>query len=479
MKNRIRELALITALVAVCSVGAAGAGLAERIDGIIRHPSQNTVQFSVHIIKADTGKALYGHNATEALIPASNMKIIVTAAALKLLGPDYEFRTKVGLCEDTLVVIGSGDPLLGDKVTDTGHGRAAGWIFKDIVEKLKAREVKSVKDIVVDATVFDDERVHANWPADQLNKWFACEVAGLNYNDNCIEMTAKTVNGRVVISIEPQTDFVQITNQAVATKQDTGGVGAYRQPGKPNHLLVKGKCKTQEGPFDVAIERPTAFFGYMLAEHLLAAGINTRGQLVGRAVHADCEFELLTEYGTPMADCLKRCNKNSLGLAAEALLKTIAADSTAGKNGSWETGRKVISKYLKDLGIDESEFFIDDGSGLSRQNELSAKAITKVLHEVYQGGNWKLYKESLAVGGVDGTIKRYFQQEKYRGKVFGKTGYISGVKSFSGVCSTAGGDYIFSVLANKANWRSRTVINSIVEAVIDEAEQASEANEGQ
>ncbi|MHC4155704.1 MAG: D-alanyl-D-alanine carboxypeptidase/D-alanyl-D-alanine endopeptidase [Planctomycetota bacterium] len=456
MKNRLRELVLITALVSVCLVGAAGAGLAERIDGIIRHPSQNTVQFSVH-----------------------NMKIIVTAAALKLLGPDYEFRTKVGLCDDTLVVIGSGDPLLGDKVTDTGHGRLAGWIFKDIVEKLKAREVKSVKDIVVDATVFDDERVHPSWPEDQLNKWFACEVAGLNYNDNCIEMTARTINGRVTISIEPQTDFVQITNQAVATKQDTGGVGAYRQPGKPNHLLVKGKCKTQEGPFDVAIERPAAFFGYLLAEHLLAAGINTRGQLIGRSVHRDCEFELLTEYGTPMADCLKRCNKNSLGLAAEALLKTMAAESTAGKNGSWETGRKVISKYLTDLGIGESEFYIDDGSGLSRQNELSAKAITRVLREVYQGGNWKLYKESLAVGGVDGTIKRYFQQEKYRGKVFGKTGYISGVKSFSGVCSTAQGDYIFSILANKANWRSRTVINSIVEAVIDEGEQGSEANGGQ
>jgi len=474
MKVRLRQMALITALVAVCFVGAAGAGLAERIDGILRHPSQSGVELSVQVVKADTGRTVYSHNATEALMPASNMKIIVTAAALKILGPDFEFRTKVGLCGDTLVVIGTGDPLLGDKVTDAGYGRAEGWIFEDIAAKLKAKDVTTVKDIVIDATVFDDQRVHPSWPEDQLNKWFACEVAGVNYNDNCIEMTAKAVNGRVVISIEPQTDFVQITNRAVATQRDTGGVGAYRQPGKPNHLLVKGRCKTQEGPFDVAIERPAAFFGYLLAENLLRAGINTGGRLIGSKVDPNCKIQVLAEYETPIADCLKRCNKNSLGLAAEALLKTLAAHSLRGKNGNWETGQKVISKYLRDLGIDGSEFYIDDGSGLSRQNELSANAITRVLLDVYRSEHWGLYKGSLAVGGVDGTIKRYFQQEQHRGKVFGKTGYISGVKSFSGVCSATDGDYIFSILANEANWRTRTIINNIAEAIIDEAEKASE-----
>ncbi|HUT28727.1 MAG TPA: D-alanyl-D-alanine carboxypeptidase/D-alanyl-D-alanine-endopeptidase [Sedimentisphaerales bacterium] len=467
MKVRLRQLAIMTALGVVCFAGTAGAGLAERIDGIIRQPSQSKVQYSVHIVKADTGRALYSHNAAEALMPASNMKIIVTAAALKYLGPDYVFATKVGLCGDRLVIIGSGDPLLGDNVTDAKYGRAAGWIFADIADKLKEKGITSIKDMVIDTTIFDDVRVHPSWPEDQLNKWFACEVAGLNYNDNCIEMTAKTVGGQVVVTIEPETDFIQITNEVVAVQQG-GGVGAYRQLGKPNCLIVKGKCMRQEGPFEVAIERPAAFFGYLLAERLLAAGVSTQGQLIEKAMSEDCDFEELAEYTTSMADCLKRCNKNSLGLAAEALMKTIAANSQGGRNGSWERGRRIISEYLREVGVDESEFYIDDASGLSRQNELSARAITKVLYSVYKSGQWGLYKDSLAIAGVDGTIKRYFGEEKYKGKIFGKTGYISGVKSFSGMCTTGEGDYLFSILANKANGLTRKAINDIAKAIIDD-----------
>jgi D-alanyl-D-alanine carboxypeptidase/D-alanyl-D-alanine-endopeptidase (penicillin-binding protein 4) len=155
------------------------------------------------------------------------------------------------------------------------------------------------------------------------------------------------------------------------------------------------------------------------------------------------------------------------------MLKAIAANnSPGGKGGSWEKGRELISEYLLGLGIDKSQFYIDDGSGLSRQNELSAYAITTVLSGVYKGENWQLYRDSLAVGGVDGTIGKYFKEEKYKGKIIGKTGYISGVKAFSGICSTARGDYIFSILANNANLLRREIINDIAKAIIDDADSA-------
>ena len=167
-------------------------------------------------------------------------------------------------------------------------------------------------------------------------------------------------------------------------------------------------------------------------------------------------------------DCLARCNKDSFGLAAEALFKTIAANaSLTNKDGSWAAGRQIISRYLSSLGVDRSQFYIDDGSGLSRQNELSAYVITKVLSDVYKGRNWQLYKASLAVGGGDGTISRYFKEQKYKGKVFGKTGYMEGVRSFSGACTTAAGDYIFSILANKTNGKTRAAFHDIAKAIID------------
>ncbi len=243
-------------------------------------------------------------------------------------------------------------------------------------------------------------------------------------------------------------------------------MGAYRNR-KPNSITLKGKCRKKQG-LDYAIEKPAEFFGFLLRENLAGAGIKVDGEILEKPMNEDCNFKKITEYSTPIADCLARCNKKSLNLAAEALLKTIAAKAAAdGKNGGWAAGRELISKYMLELGIEKEEFYVDDGSGLSRGNKLSANAITKVLLDVYRGKNWELYKNSLMIGGVEGTINKPFKEEKYKGKVFGKTGYIAGVKSFSGICSGKGGDYIFSILANKTKWGTRKAINDIAKAIID------------
>ncbi len=453
--------------------GAAKADLAGQIEGIISKPLQKQVQYGICIVRAETGQTVYSYNAKTAMVPASNMKIIVSAAALKYLGPNYEYKTKVGLCGDTLVVIGSGDPLLGDKVTDDKYGRKAGWIFEDIAAKLQQAGRTTIKDIIVDTTVFDNERVHPSWPKKELNRWYASEISGLNFNDNCIEMSVKNTGGEAAISIEPKTNYIEIVNEVVPIQSGKSAAGAYRNQ-QPNKIIVKGKCKQEVGPFDVAIEQPAAFFGCLLSENLSSAGIKMEGRLLEKPVDGDCNFKVLTEYTTPITDCLARCNKNSLQLAAEAIVKTIAANAMPDvKNGGWVKGQELISRYLLELGIKEEEFNIDDGSGLSRQNKLSANAITTVLLDVYRGGNWQIYKNSLAVGGVDGTIARYFKEEKYKGKIFGKTGYLGNVKSFSGFCSTANGDYIFSVLANNANGRTREATNDIAKAIIDMAQSAS------
>ncbi|MGA1980057.1 MAG: D-alanyl-D-alanine carboxypeptidase/D-alanyl-D-alanine-endopeptidase [Sedimentisphaerales bacterium] len=467
MKFHKKKL-LAAAIFSIGLVSAASAELAERIDGIINQPSQKKVQYSIAIVKADSGEAVYSHNANEAMVPASNMKIITGAATLKYLGPDYEFKTKVGLCGDTLVVKGSGDPLLGDEVTDAKYQREPGWIFKDITAALKQNNITVIKDIIVDSSIFDNERVHPNWPKEQLNQWYACEVSSLNFNDNCIAVTVKNTNGKVTVGIEPETGFIKITNEVTPIQTGKSAVGAYRNQ-KPNSISIKGKCQKQEGPFDVAIEKPAEFFGFLLQEHLAGAGIKVDGQILEKPMPQDCNFKGLTEYRTAVTDCLVRCNKNSLGLAAEALFKTIAAKAAQdGKNGGWAAGRELISKYMLELGIEKGEFYIDDGSGLSRQNKLSANAITKVLLDVYKSKNWDVYKNSLATGGIDGTIGKYFKEEKYKGKVFGKTGYISGVASFSGICSGKGGKYIFSILANKTKGGTREAINDIAKAIIDD-----------
>jgi D-alanyl-D-alanine carboxypeptidase/D-alanyl-D-alanine-endopeptidase (penicillin-binding protein 4) len=93
-----------------------------------------------------------------------------------------------------------------------------------------------------------------------------------------------------------------------------------------------------------------------------------------------------------------------------------------------------------------------------------------VILDIYKSKQWPLYRDSLAVGGVDGTIAKYFKDKKYKGRILGKTGYIAGVKAFSGICSTISGDYIFSILTNNANAQTRNAINDIAKAIIDEGD---------
>ncbi len=466
MKIRMKKL-LAAWIFGLSFVGIASGSLGGRIDGIIRQGSQKKVQFSIQIVETESGKTVYRHNAREAMIPASNMKIITSAAALKYLGADYEYKTVVGLCGDTLVVAGAGDPLLGDKTTDDKYGREVGWIFEDIARSLKEKGVRSIKDIIVDSSIFDDERVHPNWPGEELNRSYACEVSGLNFNGNCIDVTTNNSGGRVAIVVEPDTDFVKVVNKVTPIQKGKSAVGAYRNE-QLNKIIIRGKCRRQAGPFAVAIERPAAFFGYLLAEHLGRAGIDATGQLIEKSVPRDCNIKILREYRTSIADCLARCNKDSFGLAAESLVKTMAAETgQPGRSGSWATGRELIEQYMLGLGVDRGEFYIDDGSGLSRQNRLSANAITKVLLDIYKSRNRKLYKDSLAVGGLDGTIRRYFKEEEYKGKIFGKTGYIDKVKALSGICSGRGGEYIFSILANNTNGKTRGAINDIAKAIVD------------
>ena len=458
-------LACLVGAVFVCPVFA---DLGKRIDGIISQASKSKVEFSVKVIEAWSGREGYTHKSDTVRIPASNMKLVTSTAAVRYLGSGYSFRTEIGLSGKDLVVIGAGDPLLGDKKTDEAYGRKEGWIFEDIVSCLKGRGANSIRDVIVDSGFFDDIRAHPSWPKEQLNQPYACEVSGLNYNDNCVRITVRRAGKGVRITVKPETKFIKLINKVAVTSKGNSAIAAYRNS-EANKITMSGKCRKEAG-IDVAIERPGAFFGFLLAEKLERAGIKVQGKVVEKYVKKKKDVKIFKVYETPLADVLRRCNKNSLGLAAEALVKTISAENTKGRiNGEWNHGLFLIERYLEELGINEKEFYLDDGSGLSRKNKLSANAIVKVLLTVYRSKDWEVFKDSLAVGGVDGTVSTYFGETKYKGRIIGKTGYIRGVRAFSGVCETEKGDYIFSILAEGGNSKVRKMINDIAKVIVDEA----------
>ena len=187
------------------------------------------------------------------------------------------------------------------KKTDEKYGRESGWIFEDIANGLKERNITSIKNIIADTTIFDDERVNPSWPVDQLNRWYACEVSGLNYYSNCVDMTVKVENMRPKVIVCPATSYLHIENQVVYTSNSKkSAVGAYRNS-VPNKIIVKGRCKSQQGPFDVAIERPSGYFAFLLAEHLGGAGIATKGDFIEKQIDCNEPVILLKEYKSSTA----------------------------------------------------------------------------------------------------------------------------------------------------------------------------------
>lgn len=457
---------MLTFVALGCLCSAAAASLKSDIDSIISRPSQKGVRYSVQVVKADTGQIVYQHNAFSALTPASNMKLVTTAAALSMLGSDFQYVTKVGFAGDTLVIIGSGDPLFGERENDERRGKTACWVLDDIVQAVKTTGRQSIDDIIVDSTVFDDNRFHPSWPENQFNKWYAAEVSGLNFYGNCVEVKARNAGGaRAELSLMPATNYVTVTNNTQTSSSGPETVGFWRNRGG-NDLIAKGKCHRETPPLKVTIDRPAAFLGTLVAERLNQSGIKTRGHLLETAA-PEKDVKIIATYSTPLSDVLVRCNKDSLGLAAECLMKTLGARASGGRGGSWESGRSQINKFLTDLGVSASEFTIDDGSGLSQKNSLSANALTKVLMSMYKTKDWPAIRDSLAVGGEDGTAAKWFKEPKYKGRILGKTGYIAGVKSFSGVCVTDSGDYIFAIITNKAAGDTRDAINDICKAIMD------------
>ncbi len=441
--------------------------LRRQVASLINHQRLRRTQFSISIRWAHTGEMIFEHQAHTPLVPASNMKLVTTVAAIHRLGVDFEFITRVGLASNSLLIIGSGDPLLGDKEIDKRLGRKPHWLLEDIAAKLQARGISSLEDIILDTSIFGPERVHPQWPRSALLQKYACEVSGLNYNNNCVEISVVNRQGKTALFLEPKTAYLRLINATMPVSSKENWFSVERTT-SPRVLRVTGKINTQAGPYAVAIENPALFLGTLIKEQLAKKGVMVTGDLREESLPADQNYELVAEYRTPLLEVLRRANKDSLGLAAEALIKILGAqENPEHRGGTWEAGRSAVARFLTtELGIPEEEFFVADGSGLSRENRLTANALSSLLYWARRQPFWPEFETTMAVGGVDGTLENVFRERALRGRVVAKTGYINGVRALSGLTHTRQGEVIFSFLANNASNLARNTINNIVKEII-------------
>jgi len=410
------------------------------------------------------------------------MKLITTAASLDLLGSDFQYETVFALDHDDLVVLASGDPLTGDPVLAKRKGESILEIFHQVVEHLKQRDLQEIPgNLVIDATIFDDQRFHPSWPVAQADKWYVAQIDALNFNNNCLDVTfipAASEKKTVTYLTSPKTTYANITNKCITIKSGKPAIGASRIL-DTNNITLRGRCRNEQTIY-VTIDRPSAFFGHVLAEYLLAQGISIKGKMVipdepvkNKEEKWPAEEQVIYTHRTPIHKVLQRCNQRSLNMAAECLFKTVGAfyanQQQLHQPGAWPTGQLAVQSFLEKCKVSPDQFAIDDGSGLSPANRLSSRCLTSVLIHMYNHTGFEIYRNSLATPQV-GTLKksRRFSEPKYQDRLFAKTGYISRAWALSGYCQDKSDQWLaFSIIANKGSQSPRNLIDQIVKAMMN------------
>ncbi len=442
---------------------AAGAGeraLAEYLVG-------RSTQVTYHAVRLSDGVVLASRDAKAPLLPASVQKLVTSAVALSVLGGDFQFTTSLAVLADDLLLVGDGDPILGDPVLAQRRGGSIYDTFDGWATRLAAAGVSAVKgNLIVDDGIFRAGR-HADWPADQHHRWYCAPVAGLNFNDNCLDVQIRLAGGGPTVVVSPATRGIEVINRLRVGPRHLWGAVLSRQDSR---VTINGTVsQSTAGPLSVAVNEPALLAGRVLAERITQAGIPLSGGIIRRpVVGPDRKLppgaKLIAQHATPLATVLHRANKRSLNLAAECLLLRAAARVNG--RATFANAQAVAANVLTaKRGLDAKQFTVADGSGLSRSNRLSAAAAVELLRQLAAGPHAKVFLASLAVAGTDGTLAK--RLPALRGRVIGKTGTLNGVSTFAGYIlgETGTPTVAFAVFCNRVqggNWRARTIQDALV-----------------
>ena len=425
----------------------AGAGLRDEIDLAIRLASLNGATVAVSVRDAETGVVLIDVNAGELMIPASNMKLFTSGAALHVLGPRFEFRTRAIIDGDHLVIVGDGDPGFGDpellalmQVGDrTGLGVEE--FLQLWVSAVREAGIQHLATVTVDDRVFDRSFVHPSWPADQLNRRYCAEVAGFNFHSNVLHCYPRPGQGHRpdVQLFQPSAPWLIITNRATneSGPHDRNDLWIARRK-DTNEFTFYGNVKfAYRTPAPVTVHDMPEFFARLLADRLNAAGILVDSWGIADPSAPPATGRTLAPLiATPISTAITRCNRDSQNLYAEALLKRIGKALT-NEAGSWVNGAAVVRHVVHDRLNNANltvKLVIHDGSGLSRDNRVAATTVTAWLNTFHDDERLgELFIDSLAVAGQSGTLSKRFRKVDLHGTIVqAKSGYIRSVSCLSG-----------------------------------------------
>lgn len=478
-RSPLRSAAALALLVVLAPEAGATSLLTRALNEQVAAARRVAPSLGVHVVDVESGDEVYAYNADRPQILASNTKLFTTAAALELLTPDYQFETPVlirgatydGILDGDLAVVGGGDPNISGRF----HDGDSFYIFRRWAASLRQRGVREVSgDLYLVHGLFRDEKIHPEWPRDQLARWYEAPVAALSFNDNCVLVRVAPGAERGAparVKLVPDLGLFRVVAQVSTTSsRRRQRITVKREPGS-HQITVSGRVY-RRGPAAeawVTVPDPVEYFGAALRAALEEEGVRIYGRLRPVEELPGAVWERVTVYRSRLLPTLEVVNQRSQNFYAESVVKLLGARSSG--EGSWQAGVGAVEGFMARLGLD-GELSLADGSGMSRGNRATPRAVTQLLQHMFFHPWGREYLRSLpASGSSNGSWRRRLSAEPYRGNVFAKTGTLSGVSALSGYAKAVSGRvYAFAILCNdtRAVWRARQMQDRILEALIDE-----------
>lgn len=464
----------------------ARAVIAHLADSAIGMPIWRNARWGLLIVDATTGDTLYSHDADKLFMPASNQKLLTGAVAMQLLGPDYRWHTPVLLrgvkrgdeFRGDIVIVGRGDPSVSDSLRSDGAQSA----FDPIADKLAARGIKRVVgDIISEGDAFTGATTGYGWEVDDLDEGYGAVVDELLFNEGLLRVTVRAgekPGAPVRIERSPTSAYPPIWNEATTRAlTDSGPRIQIAYDSIAAMLHVSGTLAIGDSTRTSASYRhPNDAYRAAVRERLEARGIRVITKVrpavapapanksakvsATRLANAPVDTLVVLE-SAPLREVLPRMQKPSQNQIAEILFRTSGLVNSG--VGSADSARAVAARTLASFGIGAEQVAYRDGSGMSRHDYVSPRALVRVL-SVMQSAPWgDLWRKALPLAGVDGTIANRMKNTPAAGNANAKTGTVDKARSLSGYVNTADGRLvIFSMLCN-----SFTVPNREVERVQD------------
>lgn len=439
--------------------------LQDNLQEVLSKEEYKNASAGIFVVDPATGEELISLNADKLLIPASTMKLITTAAVLRILGTDYQFSTGIGyaghinekgILHGDIVLKGGADPALGSEYFQSHYFD----FLRKWARSIKEAGIKKVEgNLVFDASVYDLEKVPATWIWEDLGNYYGAGPNAFTVYDNMFRITFQSPKeaGKAtqIISYYPKIKGLELKNEVLSSEINADNAYVFGSP-LDKVRVIRGTIPTGRSAFTIkaSVQEPEEILAAGFWNALAEQGVFIKGEIRYAKVGSDLQTVYIQE-SPALSEIIKVLNHESVNLFAEHALKQLAVEKYG--VGNREKAIEIVQEYWKQK-FPEASFFMEDGSGLSHFDAVSPRFFTQLL--TFMDGN-EAFVESLPRAG-DGTLYQ-FSKDHFPGNTLeAKSGSMTRVRCYSGYLTTdTGRRLVFSLMFNHFSGSHSALIKEI------------------